>query len=633
MEPDPTLPTSYREAELRRGSIPVRRRPRSPLWRLRIWQILLLCGFVIIAARLYYLQVMQGAIITHNAMVQRQQHNMLVHRGAITDRHGLPLAIDTTRYDIYVHPDLIKVGPQEASEILARITHQDSAAQFARLKRLLAANSVVTVARGLEREAVDELQALNWPGIDIVPRPFRHYPEGSLAAHLLGYVNFDTKGQGGIEQALEPHLKDTGSIPAPELDGHGNTIMLPKKEPMWDITPPLGRHVELTIDNYLQHLAERELSAMCMHSHAQRGTAVLMDPTTGEILAWANYPSYDPNNYSKYPFALTKNWAMVDVYQPGSTFKILTVSSGLATGAIKPNYTMYDSGTLAIGNRSVHNHDGGHGTIDLLHLFIHSSNVGAASVALKMTPKQFHDKLYDFSIGRQTGIDLPGESAGLLTDAKYWQPLDSACTGFGQGAMACTPIQLVSAVSAVANDGIWIQPHLIRRIYDPTSGVTEKWTEPKKREVIPKDTAHLVTNLLAENVYMGTQIAGQVPGYRVAGKTGTAQKVTQGGRGYMAGQTIASFVGFLPADHPQLTCLVVVDGPQTDGRWGNTVAGPVFNAIALQAAQHLGIPTSPEGESLYGKPAKKLPPVVPPSVKYATELGLASQATPKDVKH
>jgi cell division protein FtsI/penicillin-binding protein 2 len=212
----------------------------------------LLSGFILIAGRLYYLQIMMGETITHNAIVQRQQHNMLMHRGAITDRHGLPLAIDTTRYDIYVHPDLLKVGSQEASETLARITHQDSASQFARLRRLLAGTSVVTVARGLEREAVDELQTLNWPGIDVVPRPFRHYPEGSLAAHLLGYVNFDTKGQGGIEQAQEPHLKDTGSIPAPELDGHGHPIMLRKKEPLWDITPPLGRHVELTIDNYLQ---------------------------------------------------------------------------------------------------------------------------------------------------------------------------------------------------------------------------------------------------------------------------------------------------------------------------------------------------------------------------------------------
>jgi cell division protein FtsI/penicillin-binding protein 2 len=185
-------------------------------------------------------------------------------------------------------------------------------------------------------------------------------------------------------------------------------------------------------------------------------------------------------------------------------------------------------------------------------------------------------------------------------------------------------------VSAVANDGIWLQPHLIRRIYDPTSGVTEKWTEAKKREVIPKETAHLVTGLLAKNVYMGTQIAGQVPGYRVAGKTGTAQKVTVGGRGYMAGQTIASFVGFLPAEHPQLTLLVVVDGPQTEGRWGNTVAGPVFNAIALQAAQHLGIPTTPETEVFEGLPPKKMPPVIPPSVKYAAEL---TQTVPvKDAK-
>jgi cell division protein FtsI/penicillin-binding protein 2 len=621
METDETLPTSTREPASKRHSIPVRRRPRSPLWRMRAWQVLLLTGFLVICGRLYYLQIIQGEKITQNAADQRQKHNLLVHRGAITDRHGLPLAIDTTRYDLYIHPELIKVGTDEAAETLARITHQEKPAEVAHLKHLLSAGyPVVTIARSLEREAADELQALNWTGVDIVSRPFRQYPEGTLAAHLLGYVNMDTKGQGGIEQAQENSLRDTGKIPKPQLDGHGHTIMLPKAQPMWDITPPLGRHIELTIDNYLQHLAERELTAMCEHSRAQRGTAIIEDPTTGEILAWANFPTYDPNQYSKYPFSITKNWAMVDVYQPGSTFKILTVSSGLDTGAIKPNWSMYDSGTLNIGNRSVHNHDGGHGQIDLLHLLIHSSNVGAASVALRTGAQGFHDKLAEFSIGHQTGIDLPGESAGLLLPAKDWKPLDTACTGFGQGAMACTPLQLISAVSAVANDGLWIQPHLIKRVYDPTTGVTEKWTEPKKREVLQKSTAKLVSSLLATNIATGSQIAGQVPGYRVAGKTGTAQKVTSNGRGYMAGQTIASFIGFLPAENPQLTCIVVVDGPLTDGQWGNTVAGPVFNAIALQAAQHLGIPTNNGTAAPDGKPVKKMAPVVPPSVRYSADL-------------
>jgi cell division protein FtsI/penicillin-binding protein 2 len=579
-----------------------------------------MAGFLAIAARLYYLQIYKGPEIFQRAALQRQQHNLLTHRGAITDRHGLPLAIDTTRYDIYVHPGLLKVGSAEAAETFARITHQTSADKFAHLRKVLAAGyPVVTVARGLEREAVDELAALNWAGIDVVPVPFRHYPEGNLAAHLLGYVNMDTHGQGGVEQAQEGMLKDTGTIAKPQLDGHGRPIMLQKAEPQWDITPPLGRNVELTIDNYLQHLAEQELGAMCSHTRAQKGTAIIEDPSNGEILAWANYPSYDPNNYSKYPFEMTKNWAMTDVYQPGSTFKILTVASGLATGAIKPNSTFYDAGTLAVGNRSVHNHDGAHGTLDLLHLFIHSSNVVAAQVALRMTPKQFHDKLYDFGVGRKSGVDLPGESQGLLLDAKIWKPIDSATTGFGQGAMAVTPLQLTAAVSAVANEGTWVQPHLIKRVYDPQTGVTEKWTDPSKRDVIDKDTAKLICNLLADNIQMGTQIAGQVPGYRVAGKTGTAQKVAVGGRGYIAGATIASFIGFLPANNPQLVCLVVVDSPKTDGQWGNTVAGPVFNAITLDAARYLGIPLSPVVEG-----AKKVAPVVPPSVKYAAELGKVS---------
>jgi cell division protein FtsI/penicillin-binding protein 2 len=601
------------------------RKPRSPLWRLRVWQFILSLLFITVCGRLYYLQIIKGHELARKAMVQRQQNNLLIHRGAITDRHGLPLAVDTTRYDVFVHPDLLKTDSNEAAAVLAKICHGDAQ----KLSKLLSGGlPVVTVARHLERDAVEDLQALNWAGLDIVPRPFRHYPEGHLAAHLLGYVNMDTHGQGGVEQAQETLLKDTGEVLKPQLDGHGRTIPLAKVSPTWDITPPLGQHVELTIDNYLQHLAEKELVAMAKHSHALKGSAIITDPTNGEILAWANYPEYDPNEYSKYAFEVTKNWSMVDVYQPGSTFKILTVASALDLGTVKPNSTFYDGGSLKVGNRTVHNHDGGHGVIDLLHLFIHSSNVGAAQVAMTMTPKQFHNKLKDFGIGSPTGVELPGESAGLLLNEKYWRPIDLATTGFGQGAMAVTPLQLVASVGAVANDGVWVQPHIIRRIYDPRTGVTEKWTEPAKRTAVSPATASLVRKLLAENIDSGTQVAGKVPGYRVAGKTGTAQKVLQGRRGYMAGQTVASFIGFLPADSPQLLCLVVVDSPQTDGRWGNTIAGPVFNAIAIESARYLGVaPTQSiklAKEQGNAKRANNMD--LPPSIKYARETSASSKS-------
>lgn len=570
--------------------------------------MLLLVGFLVIAGKLYDLQILRGGELSKKAAIQRQENNMLVHRGTITDRHGLPLAVDTTRYDIVVHPDLLKVSKEEAARRLAEITKEDFNSIF---KLISSGYNVVTIARHLGREEADELQALNWTGIDINAISFRHYPEGRLAAHLLGYVNMDTQGQGGIEQAQENKLKDIGSITKPQLDGHGKPILIAGNGTS-DITPPLGRHVELTVDNYIQHLAEKELSAMVRHSHAARGTAIVTDPTTGEILAWANYPSYDPNNYSKY-LSTMKNWSLVDVYEPGSTFKIITVACGLDLGTIKPNSIFQDSGSINIGNRTIHNHEpGGHGSIDLLHLFIHSSNVAAAQVGLSMTPAQFYGKLKDLGIGNPTGVELLGESAGLLRSPQYWSPIDQAATGFGQGAVALTPLQLVSAVGAVANGGTWIQPHLIRRIYDPKTGVTERWTDPKKRTVLSPATTDLVCSLLAENIKQGTQIAGKAPGYRVAGKTGTAQKSISGGRGYIPGQTVASFIGFLPAKNPQLLCLVVVDSPQSDGRWGNTIAGPVFNAIATEAARYLGIPPTEKID------ASKIPPA--PSVLYAKEF-------------
>lgn len=610
-----------------RGIGVIQRHPRSPLWRLRIWQILLCLGALAVIGRLYYLQIYQGPTLKAKAEVQRQQHNMLVHRGAITDRRGLPLAIDTTRYDIFVHVKLLKKSPEESAKILSPIVNVPEEKV---LRLLNSGYPIVTLARHLERENVDQLQHLNWTGIDIISRPFRQYPEGKLAATLLGYTDMDTKGQGGVEQALQETLTDTGNIPKPQLDGHGKTIMVPTAKPTWDITPPLGRHVELTLDNYLQHLAEKELYAMCEHSHALKGSVILADPSNGEILAWANYPTFDPNNYTKYKYEHMKNWSMVDVYQPGSTFKIVTVSSGLETGAIKPNATFYDGGSLTVGNRTIHNHDGGHGTINLKGLFIHSSNIASAIIGMAMGPKVFYDKLRDFGLGQPTGIDLPGESAGLLLNWKKWTPIDSATTGFGQGAIAVTPLQLVAAVGVLANNGSWVQPHLIRRVYDPSSGVTEKWMQPERRKVISPEVAKLVSSLLAQNIAEGTQIAGQIPGYRVAGKTGTAQKVTASGRGYLAGQTIASFIGFLPASNPQLLCLAVIDSPQTDGRWGNTVAGPVFNAVAYEAARYLNI--SPDYIYNPADKTQKVKPIEPPSVKYAAELS-HRPVTRDDVQH
>jgi cell division protein FtsI/penicillin-binding protein 2 len=595
------------------------RQPRWPLWRLRVWQLLLILGLTIIVGRLYYLQVLKGPELRERASQQRQQSNLLVHRGAITDRHGLPLAIDTTRYDIYVHKDLLKVGQEQAISTLAQICHQDPikvAKQFA------ASSSVITLARHLNREAIDELTALNWTGIDVVPRSFRHYPEGKLAAHVLGYTNYDAHGQGGVEQAGEGLLKDIGKIAKPELDGHGRPILNSSAAPITEITPPLGRQIELSVDNYLQHLAEKELGAMCVHTRALRGAVIITDPLTGEILAWANYPGYDPNQYSKYPYEVTKNWSMVDVYQPGSTFKIITAASALDLGTIREDSTFYDAGTLKVGNRILHNHEpGGHGALDLLHMFIHSSNVAAAQIGLTMTREQFYKKLWDFGIGQETGIELAGESSGLLLDAKYWRPIDQATTAFGQGAIAVTPLQLVAAVGSVANGGTWVQPHIIRRVYDPKTSVTEKWTEAKRHTVLSPQTASVISKLLAESIAQGTQMAGKVPGYSVAGKTGTAQKSIAGGHGYIPGATVASFIGYLPYDHPQLLCLVVVDSPQSEGRWGNTVAGPVFNAICVEAARYLGIPPA----SNLQLSAKDKTQTVAPSVLYARELVQAKE--------
>lgn len=310
-----------------------------------------------------------------------------------------------------------------------------------------------------------------------------------------------------------------------------------------------------------------------------------LNPKNGEILGFAVYPSYNPNSYNKFNPSVVKNWAISDVYPPGSTFKILTVASALETGTITKNEKILDTGKIKIQGWEIKNYDYYKnpypGMIDLNYLFVHSSNIGSLKISLKIPPEKHYEMLKKFGIGQKTGIDLPGESAGIFPAAKTWSESTHASIGYGYGT-ATTPIQLASAVAAIANKGIRVTPHVIK--YDDEI----KALKIKEERVLSEKTAEILTKILAKSIETGAGISGKIPKYRVAGKTGTSRKPDPDGKGYL-NEIYTSFVGYFPIKDPQVLIMVVIDNPKTDNSWGSTVAGPVFNAIAKEAGRVLNI--------------------------------------------
>jgi len=311
-----------------------------------------------------------------------------------------------------------------------------------------------------------------------------------------------------------------------------------------------------------------------------------MNPRNGEILAFAVLPGYNPSKYNKVNPYVIKNWVLSDVYPPGSTFKILTVASGLETGSITRNERLMDTGKIKIQGWDIENYDyrkkGAPGLIDLVHLFAHSSNIGSLKVSLKIPVAKHYEMLKRFGIGSRTGIDLPGESKGIILRPSKWDKITHATIGFGYG-IAATPIQMVSAVASLANNGVWVTPHVIK--YSPE----EEKIKLKQRQVLSPETAREMTDLLSESIEASAATAGKIPNYRVAGKTGTSRKPNPNGSGYLTGNVFTSFVGYFPVENPKVLIMVVVDDPKGVEIWGSTVAGPVFNTIAEQTARILNI--------------------------------------------
>lgn len=550
--------------------------------RIKIAHVFLLGIFSVAIIYLFLLQIVDIKHYRIKAKNQRLSKTFIM-RGQIVDRNGVRLAVDQTSYNVSVHREYFDHTPEELAKKLAPLLKLEESTIVNAINK---GSTVILLKKDVDRHTVAEIKKLGLREVCLDKKTERVYPQDELAAHIIGYYNPDAGTASGVELTAKQKLEDVDKeVPVQRTPG-GDIIYETSTDPVLAATPQVGKTVTLTIDSAIQHVCERELLNMINQKKASRGSVIVMNPKNGEILGYAVYPRYNPNNYKKTSAEKLKNWTLTDVYPPGSTFKTLTVAAGIESGKIQPNTKIMDTGKMKLGKWTIQNYDyhkhPNPGMINLVYLLEHSSNVGSANIALKMTPGEFYTVLSNFGIGKKSGIDLAGESSGLLPKAFKWDMSRQATMGYGYGA-SVTTMQMVSAVSALANDGVRVTPHVIKYSKE------EEAEKIQRIQAVKPETARIVTQLLAKSVSNSKSYIN-LDKYTVAGKTGTSKKPKEHKKGY-SDELYASVIGYLPASNPQILIYVVIDSASTGGPvWGNTVAAPVFKEVANQCARILNIP-------------------------------------------
>ena len=548
--------------------------------RLMWLQIIFVFAVFLFVIYLFCVQVLDVRHFRIKAKNQRRA-SAFVMRGNIYDRNGIKLATDTVYFDIFARKEDFVHSPEELAKILAPILKISQVDLTEKLRQNV---SLISLKKNVDRHTRDKIAALNLREIPMDKKSIRTYPQGTLAAHVLGYYNFDADVASGVELTAKDKLESVTRESELEMTPKGKVIYKISTDPVAATKPVKGKDVTLTIDAAVQHVCEKELMKSIEKFKAHRGAVIVMNPRNGEILAYAVYPYYDPNNFKNATNFQIKNWTLTDVFPPGSTFKIITVASALELGKINKYTKINDTGKIKVGWWTIKNYDYNKhpkpGMIDLVYLFEHSSNVGSVVVAQMMDRFEFYDMLKKFGFGQKTGIDLPGESVGLLKPAGRWDSSDHASMGYGYGS-SVTAIQMVAAIAAIANDGIWITPHVIK--YSPE----EEETKIKKIRVMTPEHARIVTELLTEGINRGRSTI-KSNSFNIAAKTGTSIKPKENGSGY-TNKLYTSIVGYMPSSDPQVLIYVIVDSAQGGEIWGNTVAAPIFKEISTQISHILNL--------------------------------------------
>jgi cell division protein FtsI (penicillin-binding protein 3) len=543
--------------------------------RIRLLVAVFAAVFLAAFLRIGWLQAVKAHALDKLATNQQRVEVALpAHRGTIYDRLGVELAIGERAVTVYANPKEIR-----EPNLVAQAAAQDLGVDADDLLPLLSDRSrgFVYVQRQADPEQAAALERRGIVGLGFYDEEKRQYPQRSVAAEVVGYAGVDNRGLAGLELRLERVLRGQNGTKTIVKDPFGRTLEVLDSEARKD-----GRDVWLTIDHTIQGHVERVLGATRERWEAKAASAVVMDPRNGEVLALAVEPSFDANRFPKVPRENQRNRAITDTYEPGSTFKIVTVSGVLESGIVSPSTSFTLPYSLQVADRVIHDAaERGTQTMTVAQILSQSSNVGIITLAFQLQQTRLSQWIERFGFGRRTGIDFPGETKGIVLPPERWSGSTIGNVPIGQG-IAVTPLQMATAYSVIANGGTRIQPHLVDRIEGGNVPA------PKRRRVISEDTARDVRHMLRDVVEEGSGTAAQVPGYRIAGKTGTAAKPDETG-GYSDNRYVASFVGFVPAAKPRLVILVTVDEPR-GAIWGGTVAAPAFAEIAKFALQYLDVP-------------------------------------------
>jgi cell division protein FtsI (penicillin-binding protein 3) len=543
--------------------------------RIRLLVALFAAVFTVALLRAGWLQAVRAQALDKLATNQhRETISVPPHRGTIYDRLGTELAVGERATTVYANPKQID-DPRAAALAVEKTLGLDADKVYP----ILADRSrgFVYVERQADPGLAQSLEDRHLPGFGFYPEEHREYPQKRVGASLLGYAGVDNQGLAGLELELDKTLTGTRGEKTIVKDPFGRTLEVVDSKPGTD-----GKNIYLTIDHSIQGQVERVLEETRQRWAAKSASAIVMDPRTGGILALAVDPGYDANRFPDVSQDRQRNRAVTDTYEPGSTFKIVTISGALETGLVTPSTKFTLPYSIPVADRKIHDAEPrGTETMTTDQILSRSSNVGVVTIAEAFGRDRISEWIRRFGFGRSTGIDYPGESKGIVLPPESWSGSTIGNVPIGQG-IAVTPVQMIAAYGAIANKGVWIEPHLVQRVG------AGKPVRATRRRILTTKTAGEVRHMLREVVEEGSGTAAQIPGYRIAGKTGTAAKPDSTG-GYSTSAYVASFVGFVPAKQPRLVVLVTVDEPR-GAIWGGVVAAPAFAEIAKFALQYLEIP-------------------------------------------
>jgi len=529
-----------------------------------IWLIVLLKLFVIQVIKAEHYQKICSKQSTDKVTLKPR-------RGNIFDRNGNPLTMNILSYSVYAHPYLIK-DKRETARILSRITGKSEKYYFSLINNN---KTFVWLEKNLK---IDEIKSstidnLNIQGIVVEKKYRRYYPYGEIFAQLIGFANFDNEGICGIELEYNPYLKGVPGWKICYKDGKGNLLErpdIPRKNPVD------GNNIFLTIDKDFQTILHEELLNVYKNTKADKAMGIVMNPTTGEILAIASVPSFDPNKPGDYPIDNQKISAITDIFEPGSTLKIVTATAAFEERMVEPDDSIYcENGKMRVGDITIHDAEP-YGTLSFSQVIEKSSNIGTIKIAQKLGKEKLYEYILRFGFGLKTGIKLPGEENGIVHHLKKWNLITLAQASIGHG-ICCTAIQLANSYCAIANGGYLLKPIIIKKIESPEGIPIQRSKTELIRQVAKKQNIEKIRRLLRLTVEEGTGIKANIEGINIAGKTGTAQKVINGK--YSKNDYVATFVGFFPVEKPKYLCVVVVDNPRGRHHTGGYVSAPVVREV------------------------------------------------------